>query len=180
MGRKETAEQTAARFWSRVLRTDGCWLWQGTILSKGYGQFCIGGARIGTHRFAYETAYGPLQPGQMVCHSCDANYPPGDTTYRACCRPDHLFASDHDGNMADMVGKGRSSHGDRHPSRRRPDLRPRGEQAGTAKLTAAQVTEMRATYARGGITQRALAAQHGVSQATIAQLLRRKRWASVP
>jgi hypothetical protein len=51
-----------------------------------------------------------------------------------------------------------------------------GEAAPTAKLTAVQVKRMRRAYAAGGVTQRALADEYGVSRPAVELIVQRKRW----
>lgn len=81
------------RFWLRVKKTDGCWLWMGAIAGR-YGQM----ARKPAHRFSWELHYGPIPNGLFACHTCDN---------KLCVRPDHLFLGDASANMRDMVQKGR-------------------------------------------------------------------------
>lgn len=73
---------TEERFWSHVEKSDGCWLWIGTVLSGGYGQFTDGrGRRTSAHRFAYELTNGPVSDGLHLDHLCRV---------RNCVNPDHL------------------------------------------------------------------------------------------
>lgn len=53
----------------------------------------------------------------------------------------------------------------------RPKKGPRGEESGMSKLSAAQVAEIRALYAAGGITQAAIARRFGVSQGNISWIV---------
>jgi len=55
-----------------------------------------------------------------------------------------------------------------------------GEGNGRARLTWEKVREMRAIYARGGITTRELARQFGVGRATTARVISGKAWAKDP
>jgi hypothetical protein len=59
-----------ARFWAKVDRRgpDECWLWNGTILSSGYGQFWCPPKKRLVHRFAYELAVGPIPDGLTIDH----------------------------------------------------------------------------------------------------------------
>jgi hypothetical protein len=75
-----------------------------------------------------------------------------------------------------MIAHARVPRGDSHWSRRRPDRIARGERHGMAKLCEAAVADLRLSYAAGGVTQRALAAAHGVSVATINHALAGKTW----
>lgn len=82
------------RFWPKVEKTDGCWLWTANTRPNGYGLF----GSVGAHRVAYELCVGPIPSGMYVCHRCDNP---------ACVRPDHLFVGTQLDNMRDMVTKGR-------------------------------------------------------------------------
>jgi hypothetical protein len=86
------------RFWRNVLKTDGCWLWQGATNDDGYGHLTEGGRRIYAHRFSYRLHFGELDPSLAICHRCDVP---------ACVRPDHLFAGTLADNNQDMWSKGR-------------------------------------------------------------------------
>lgn len=76
------------RFWNKVDRSggpDSCWLWLGSLMSRGYGQFSVGprgGAKNWrTHRLAYELSVGPIPDGMALDHLC---------RNRRCCNPRHL------------------------------------------------------------------------------------------
>jgi hypothetical protein len=86
------------RFWEKVVKTEGCWLWTGAHDKYGYGSIRTGGRTFKAYRVGYELQCGPIPPGGHVCHRCDN--PP-------CVRGDHLFIGDHAANMADMRAKGR-------------------------------------------------------------------------
>lgn len=89
------------RFWAKVEKTPGCWLWTGRTSPEGYGRFSLGKRGDGlAHRIAFELVHGPLLPGIKVLHSCDT--PP-------CVRDDHLFAGTQKDNVLDAVQKGRHS-----------------------------------------------------------------------
>jgi hypothetical protein len=70
-----------ARFWSKVRKTDTCWLWTAALTSAGYGRFKIDGKTKTAHRWLYEHLNGPLAPGLQLDHLC---------RIPACVRPDHL------------------------------------------------------------------------------------------
>ena len=114
------------RFWEKVKKTSGCWLWTGTV-SRGYGNLRVGSLRDGTRRkvlaprFSYELVHGPIEDGMFVCHHCDN---------RRCVRPDHLFLGTNSDNIKDCVAKGkfgaRSRWGAENPNYRHGrDCKPR-------------------------------------------------------
>lgn len=132
------------RFWARVEKSTGCWLWTGAQQYYGYGELSVGKNRhVRAHRYSYQLAYGPIPKGLVVCHRCDN--PP-------CVRPDHLFLGTHRQNVLDKLGKRRHTWGDGHPNTR---------------LSEAQVAEIRRRYAEGGISQGQLGRDYGVHGSTI-------------
>lgn len=144
------------KFWSLVLKTDGCWLWQGSLNSAGYGRLKYHQKFYFAHRLAYMLAYGEIMPGVAVCHRCDNP---------RCVRPDHLFLGTTADNNADRERKGRTCAGQAHK---------------WTRLTPTQVREIRHRYAEGGITKAALAREYHVWPSAIGQIIRRKCWADLP
>ena len=69
------------RFWSKVLKTADCWLWQ-ACKTRGYGRFQLGRGRLAVaHRLAYELVIGPIPDGMTLHHRCENH---------ACVKPWHL------------------------------------------------------------------------------------------
>lgn len=85
------------RFWAKVERSDGCWLWTGG-LRRGYGVVVIAQRRLAAHRVAYEWCVGPVPSGLFVLHSCDTP---------SCVRPDHLRVGTHEENTLDAMERKR-------------------------------------------------------------------------
>lgn len=56
------------------------------------------------------------------------------------------------------------------------ERKPRGERSGQARFTEAQVASIRARYAAGGVTQRELAREFGVTQTAVFYVLKRRNW----
>lgn len=126
-----------------VKRSDsGCWEWQGAVSSTGYGRIMVGQRHLSTHRAAYELHCGPIPAGACVLHSCDN---------RLCVNPAHLSLGTNAENSRQMVERGRY----RGPSRLSPGDRERIRQRCAA-----------------GETQRAVAADFGVSQGTVSNVVR--------
>ena len=71
-----------APFMAKVEKTEDCWLWRGSILRNGYGQFYSGGPYL-AHRYSYEVHKGPIPNGLVIDHLCRV---------RHCVNPDHLEA----------------------------------------------------------------------------------------
>lgn len=92
--------ETVAKFWSQVVKSDGCWEWSGSRTGDGYGALHESGnpKQYKTHRVSYELHHGPIPPGMYVCHHCDN--PP-------CVRPDHLYAGTATDNNRDTIRRKR-------------------------------------------------------------------------
>lgn len=148
----------ADRFWGKVRKEDGCWLWVGRITSWGYGHFVINGKDTYAHRFSWELHNGPIPDGLCVLHNC----PGGDNP--RCVRPSHLLLGTHAENMADRNSKSRQARGEAFPQH---------------KLTSAAVCRIRARHARGEATQKELATKHGVSPSVVSRIVRGKKWRHV-
>lgn len=82
------------RFWSKVAKSDECWVWTGTVHPHGYGRFYDhGNHAMPAHRWAYESAHGPIPLGMQVDHLChDPHSCPGGygCQHRRCVNPDHM------------------------------------------------------------------------------------------
>jgi hypothetical protein len=168
------------RFWAKVQKTETCWLWTASVNSMGYGKLSAGPPRGRTElasRLSWVMHYGAIPEGAFVLHHCDTP---------RCVRPDHLFLGDAAANSHDMWAKGRA----RFPTRL-PTLaeHSRGETHGPAKLTEAQVTEIRQRYKRAmghrDLAKRAdggsaMAKEYGVTSQTIYAILNRKTWTHLP
>lgn len=156
-------------FLARVDRSGGpaaCHMWTTGKTGDGYGQFYFEGQVYIAHRVAYELKYGPIPDGLRACHDCDQRYPVGDTGYRACCNPRHLFLGTDADNMRDKMAKGRARN-------------VTGENVGTSKLTKAKVIEIRRLYATRKWFQCDLAERFGVSKPLINLLIKGVIWQGI-
>lgn len=120
----------------------------------GYGRINVNGKRVGAHRFAYETAIGPIPEGLCVCHRCDNP---------SCVRPEHLFAGTDKDNAQDRQQKGRSGF------QRYPEIVKCGESHHAAKLTEKRVKLMREIREELGLTYEQLGVLFGVNTSTAHQ-----------
>lgn len=139
----------------------GCWVFGGACNKSGYGKIAdeIRGRPNLVHRVAYRELVGPIPDGLCVLHSCDN--PP-------CWNPYHLFLGTRLQNAEDRDNKGRG----RSPG-------SPGEANGSAKISEAQVREIRALYALRDYTQSELAVLFCLSYHTISNILLRKSWKHV-
>jgi hypothetical protein len=140
------------RFWSKVDRAHSCWIWRAACRGDGYGAFSVKGRQIAAHRYSYEVHHGEIPQGMVVMHTCDRP---------TCVNPAHLRLATNAENAADSARKAR---------------RPRGSRQHAAKLTEGQVLDLRARYAAGGVSQKELAAEYGVSHALVSNIITRRIW----
>lgn len=138
-------------FWSKVEKTDGCWLWRGTLSTGGYGRTRVGGKKQLAHRVAYSLAVGAIPEGAVVCHACDVP---------ACVNPAHLWVGTHAENIADRDAKKRFAKGEGH---------------GSHKLTDVEVLEIRARHTAGA-TFCGMARDYGVSRVSIRAVVMGVYW----
>jgi len=88
------------RFFEKVKKTSGCWLWVGTKNKKGYGGMRLHGKMEKAHRVSWLIFWGAIPKGKHVLHHCDN---PG------CVNPTHLFLGTNADNMRDKTKKGRQA-----------------------------------------------------------------------
>ena len=88
-------------FWSRVEKTDECWLWLGPTL-QGYGMLGSQYPERRAHRYVWHLTRGRIPAGMVVMHKCDNPQ---------CVRPDHLALGTQYDNILDCIRKGRKFRG---------------------------------------------------------------------
>ncbi len=163
--RKKTWQQL---FWEKVQMSEtGCWLWMAGLNKHGYGKFgirqsCsrsyIATGELAAHRVSWVLHFGPVPDKLWVLHKCDV---------RSCVNPAHLWLGTPLDNNRDMMSKGR-------------EVRIIGEAHHSAKLTDAQVLEIRQLRASGdGWTHAKLAAKFGVARSPVRDIVIRKTWTHI-
>lgn len=136
----------------RVVRgPDECWGWT-AFKHQGYGRIGVGAKSVGAHRVAYMLEKGDIPKGLVVLHSCDNP---------ECTNPAHLSLGTPTDNNRDRNTKGRQA---------------RGERIGAAKLTEAQVAEIRT----GNSSLADLALRFGCSASAIAHARVGQTWQHLP
>ena len=139
------------KFWSRVLKTETCWIWQAGKTTAGYGEIRFKGNPCYAHRVSWELSHGPIPEGFEILHKCDTP---------SCVNPEHLFVGTQSQNIRDCIRKGRRYDNS-------------GEKHGRALLTSTQVKEIRNAQ---GISQVKLANLYHVARTTIQAILYGNTW----
>lgn len=140
-------------FWSKVDKSGDCWIWK-TYRKLEHPKFVFQGKRWRASRLAYFWEHGEIPEHLDACHKCDNPL---------CVRPSHLFLGTDSDNQQDAKRKGR----------RAPKY---GEFSGAARLTNADVAEIRQTYKPRNGSSKALAARFGVTVQTIKSVAHRRSW----
>lgn len=89
-GPKPGTVSTEDRFWSKVHKTDTCWLWTDAPNGAGYGTINIKSVPVMAHRFSLALAGHELADGLTVDHLCRV---------RLCVNPAHLEEVTHGENL---------------------------------------------------------------------------------
>src|SRR5574337_1304048 len=125
---------------------NGCWIWQGAKLPKGYGIIKIPKARRQeyAHRLSWVIARGAIPDGKYVLHRCDTP---------SCVNPEHLFLGDAKANSQDMKCKGRHLYGENNSKAVlvSPDVEKIKAMLATGKFSQPAIAEVYKTLIEAGI-----------------------------
>lgn len=150
---QDTPARLAKRFWAKVEKTEGCWLWTAQTDKYGYGVIRLGKpfGKLSEKaaRVSWTLHHGPIPKALHVLHTCDN---------RPCVRPDHLFLGTNADNMHDRDRKLRFG----------PNV----------KLDAVAVREIRRRYTNYA-SRTPLAKEFGVSAYTVWEIARGRTWKHV-
>lgn len=135
-----------------------CIEWFGKPIKNGYGVVYNKQKQFLAHRYAYEYAFGKIEPGLYICHHCD---------HPACINPEHLFAGTQAQNIADMRRKGRSRN-----------VGPKGQNNPKSIFNSQQVLKMRKQFS-DGVKISVLQNQFGGSYQSIYAIVLRRAWKHV-
>lgn len=133
----------------------GCILWTGVKNNKGYGRLTYESKQFSAHRVSFELAYGPINSGLFVLHSCDSPL---------CINPKHLSLGDQSENMRQASERGRCRGGSMQ-----------GEQHHKAKLTEKDIVSIR----QDSRSCTELANKYNVSIGTISSIKTFRTWRHV-
>ena len=87
------------KFWSKVNKTDSCWVWIGAIGKSGYGNFVVKEMTFSAHVFSWLLAYNEV-PTKMVLHKLGCNN-------KKCVNPNHLYLGSRSQNAIDYWRSGK-------------------------------------------------------------------------
>jgi HNH endonuclease len=157
MSKNRKVRDVRERFFEKVdtgNTVNGCWLWLAGKNHQKYGRFYYDGWDQPAHRVAYILANGPVDPKLLACHSCDQP---------SCVNPSHIFMGTQKQNMEDCKKKGRfATH--------------IGEANPRARLTNAQVIQIRKLFDSGLYTRRALIKMYKIPASTLDNVIYRINW----
>lgn len=142
---------TALDFWPNVIKGERCWVWTGTLWSRGYGRFWFNNKDDRAHRVAWRLSGKALSEDECLLHKCDN---------RRCVNPAHLFIGTRADNMHDKTKKGRQT---------------KGEACHWAQLKSVDIAAIRASSA----SNKELAKQYQVSHGHIYKIRSRQVWKHV-
>ncbi len=139
------------RFWSKVRKTDTCWIWIGSKFAIGYGAFWLSGQNRLAHRVSLALSGVDVTDDKCVLHSCDN---------KLCVNPYHLSLGTRAENSEDMVSKLRSCKGRRNPE---------------SKLTEADVKNIKSLRDKG-MSLKDIGKMYNIHLSTVSKIWHGRNW----
>lgn len=174
-------EKVIYRFLEKIefpATTDGCWLWTAAKDIHGYGVFRYKAKIHRAHRISWMIFRDePLVKELQLDHLCHC---------RQCVNPAHLRQVTPAENTANISEAGKEAQRERgrkagreygRENGRRSGRKNRGENNGKAKLTAANVAEIKKYLRQGKHSQREIAELFTISKTQVSLIKTGKRWA---
>jgi hypothetical protein len=151
----QLTDRQIQNFWSKVRKTETCWIWTGWVGNTGYGWFKIGKSPKTVHRLAIILAGVEIPEDCCALHKCNV---------KLCVRydPAHVYVGTRIQNSQDLYNAGYE-----HPV---------GEQAANSKLTEQIVKKIINLYHGRQVSVVALAKQYGVTRKQIYNIVQGKSW----
>ena len=147
------------RFFSKVDKTESCWVWSSYKTKEGYGRIQAFGKPMYSHRISWLIHFGKIPNGKEVCHRCDNP---------SCVNPKHLFIGTHKDNMQDMFKKGRRKENQR-----------RGERHWKSNLKEKDILRIRNLYSQGDISMKNIGLLFSIKPNTVFYIVHRKNWSHI-
>lgn len=144
-----------------VRNENGCWIWQRRVCrNSGYGLGSIERLPVIAHRISYFAHKGIPSSGKIILHNCHV---------KTCVNPNHLREGTIRENILDAIAVGAAKQIPLSKSIHR------GEAHGRAKLTEAQVLEIR-RLKQMGLYAREIAKLVGATRITVSNITTRRTW----
>lgn len=152
MAKRKTPEERFHKSYQMIPEA-GCWLWDASFHSNGYGRIFIDNKSHKAHRYSWKLHNGPIPKGMCVCHKCDV---------KSCVNPEHLFLGTHQDNVNDCISKNRRAI-------------QKSENSPNTHLTWDDISEIRKLY-KEGMFQKDIGKIFNISQIGISNICNYKRW----